>query len=87
MIEVHFKPSFIRQMNKLEANLVDEAVEKIALFKDVRNHKALKVHKLKGHLKNTHSFWVNYQVRIVFEYESQNEAVLLMIGDHDVYKA
>ena len=86
MISVFFMPAFLRQMNRLEDDLVIEVREKIELFKDIRNHKSLKVHKLHGSLSGWLSFSVNYKTRIVFRYDSKNVAVLLAIGDHDVYK-
>ena len=85
-MEVYFKPTFIRKLKSLEAALQDEIMEKIELFKDEKNHKQLKVHKLQGVLSGRYSFSVNYQTRIVFSYLSKNEAVLLAVGDHDVYK-
>jgi mRNA-degrading endonuclease YafQ of YafQ-DinJ toxin-antitoxin module len=86
MLTISFKATFVKQMNKLEKALAEEVFEKIDLFKDVKNHKLLKVHKLHGKLSNCFSFSVNYKTRIVFEYETKNEVVFLMIGDHDLYK-
>lgn len=86
MIQVFFKPTFIRQYNAFERELQEEVFEKIELFKEVKNHKQLKVHKLHGRLAGRHSFSVNYKIRIVFSYLSKTETVLLAIGDHDVYK-
>ena len=85
-MEVHFKPIFVRQFNKLDPALQEEVQEKIELLKNTDNHKQLKVHKLKGRLLGTYSFSVNYQTRIVFMYESKQSTVLLAVGDHDVYK-
>ena len=85
-MEVYFKPTFIRKLKSLEAALQDEIMEKIELFKDEKNHKQLKVHKLQGVLSGKYSFSVNYKTRIVFLYISKNEVVLLAVGDHDVYK-
>lgn len=73
-------------MNALEQALIDEAFEKIELFKNGTNDISLKVHKLKGKLAHCYSFSVNYHIRIVFCYEKKNEAVLLTIGNHGVYK-
>ena len=85
-ISVTFKPSFVRQIKNLELELVDELIEKIELFKNPENHSSLKVHKLHGKLKHRWSFSVDYKNRIVFTYESKDEAVLLAFGDHDIYK-
>ena len=79
-------PSFVRQMNRLEADLTEEVFDRIELFKDTKNHQLLKVHKLHGELAGQFSFSVDYKIRIVFKYLSKNEVVLLVIGDHDIYR-
>ncbi|MDP2788428.1 MAG: type II toxin-antitoxin system mRNA interferase toxin, RelE/StbE family [bacterium] len=85
MIQISFKPSFVRGMNKLEKNLIDEVLYKIDILKNSPKNPELKIHKLHGRLKDCWSFSVNYKIRVVFEYESKNEIVLLAIGDHSVY--
>lgn len=85
-MKVYFKPTFIKQLKKLESALQEEAFEKIELFKDIKNHKQLKVYKLNGVLSGRYSFSVNYKTRIVFSHLSKTEAVLLALGDHEVYK-
>ncbi len=84
---VSFSPSFVRAYNYLPADLQDEIVEKVESFKDVGNHRSLKVHKLSGSIKDRLSFSVNYKIRIVFRYLSTKpqEAYLLAVGDHNVY--
>lgn len=71
---------------QIGAYLQKEAFSKIELFKNKNDHRALEVHKLKGKLSGSYAFSVNYKYRIVFDYISQDEAALLAIGDHDVYK-
>ena len=83
MIEILYAPTFVRIYKGLHSLLKPEVKEKIDLFKNKRNHKNLKVHKLKGNLKNTYAFSVNYQIRIVFEYETKKTVNLLYIGNHD----
>lgn len=85
-MKIGYKPIFIRQFNKLEQSLQDEVLEKVELFKDLSNHKNLKVHKLHGKLDGCYSFSVNYRYRIVFEYKEKTEIHILTIGDHEVYK-
>lgn len=67
--------------------LIEEALEKIELFRDPKNHVNLKVHKLKGRLNEGYSFSVNYKTRIVFTYTNKKPkgVELHAIGDHDVY--
>ena len=83
---IRYKPSFVREFKKLPVELREEALERIALFKSVENHKKLKVHKFKGRLENCYSFSVAYSHRIVFSFESRTDVVFLAIGDHYVYK-
>lgn len=74
-------------LKALPHDLQEEAIEKIEVFKDVKSHKSLKVHKLRNRLRGRHSFSVNYKTRIVFKYVGKpKEALLLAIGDHDIYK-
>lgn len=83
---ISYKPSFVREFKKLPIELQEEVLDKIALFKNVENHKKLRVHKLKGKLSKFYSFSVTYSHRIVFSYESKEEIVFLAIGDHSVYR-
>ena len=86
MLEVLFLPKFIKQYNSLEKNIANEVLEKIGLFRNPIYHSQLKVHKLKGKFSNCHSFSVNYKFRIIFQYLSKKEVVLLTVGDHGIYK-
>lgn len=85
MLEIIYSPTFIRLFNKLEYGLQEEVELKIELFKDKRNRKQLKVHKLKGRLANKYSFSVNYKVRIVFQNLSKTKVEFIVIGSHDIY--
>ena len=85
-MDVFYTHNFIKKLNSLPFDLQGEIVEKISLFKDRKNHKNLRVHKLHGSLADRFSFYVNYKVRIVFQYLDKNSALLLAVGDHDIYK-
>ena len=84
-MKVSYSPSFVRQCGALPADLQEEILEKIELFKK-GNHKFLKVHKLRGRLSRRYSFSVNFKYRILFTYISKQEACFLVVGDHAVYK-
>ena len=85
-MKVSYTPSFVRHFGALENDLQEETLEKIELFKNAKNHKILKVHKLSGQLKGRYGFSVNYRIRIVFTYLEKNETLLLAIGSHDIYR-
>lgn len=86
-MEVSYAPSFVRQYKSLPLSLQSEVKEKIHLFRDPKNHRLLKVHKLSGKLHEQYGFSVNYKFRIVFWYPptKPKEAILLAVGDHEVY--
>jgi addiction module RelE/StbE family toxin len=85
-MEILYKPTFIKEFNNLSKDIQEEILEKIELFKNISNHKNLKVHKLNGKLKDFFSFYINYNYRIIFEYKTRKEVHLLHVGNHDVYK-
>ncbi len=85
-MNVAYTPKFLRLLEKLPLDLQEETIEKIELFKNTNNHEMLKVHKLKGSLKEFCIFSVDYKNRIIFEWASKDEAVLLAVDDHDIYK-
>jgi len=85
-MEVLYTPGFLRMLKALPGALQEEVIEKVEYFKEESKHTTLKVHKLRGRLKGRYSFSVNYKTRIVFQYVGKpKEALLLAIGDHDVY--
>ena len=84
-MKIAYHALFLRQLKKLPKDLQEEVFQKVLLFgKDIK-HPSLKVHKLQGHLKDLFSFSVNYSYRIVFK-KIKDEAVLLEVGTHDIYK-
>jgi len=85
-MKVFITPQFSRMFRKLESNLQIEALEKIFALEKEENIELLRIHKLKGRLKDRYSFSVNYKTRIIFNYLNKSEVVLLAIGDHDIYQ-
>lgn len=86
MIQLYYKPTFVKQYRKYSVSLQMEIKEKISLFKENPSHSFLKTHKLKGKFEGCFSFSVNYSHRIVFQYLSKTEVALLAVGTHDVYE-
>ncbi|MDB5264538.1 MAG: Plasmid stabilization system [Parcubacteria group bacterium] len=85
-MKVSYAPQFKRQFKKLPKALQEEVFQKIELFRNIKQHSLLKVHKLKGKLQGRLSFSVNYRFRIIFIWETQDQsAIFLSIGDHSVY--
>lgn len=85
MIRIGYKPQFLRQYKKLSSDLQNDVKRCIDALQQDPEHPFLKTHKLKGKLSPFWSCSVNFSYRIVFE-RTENEIILLMVGDHDVYK-
>ncbi len=87
MISIPYAPHFLRQVRALPLDLQEAICEAIDIFQDPHNHKSLKVHKLHGRLQNKWSFSIDYRMRIVFMYgKTKQEAILLAVGNHEIYK-
>ena len=89
MISISYTKTFLKKFSKLDPFLQEEVYDKIELFKNQKNHKKLKVHKLKKPFIGKYSFSVNYKIRIIFMYDENNEkqVYFLSIGNHhQVYK-
>ena len=86
MIELSYKPSFLRDLKKCSPALREEVKEKISLFQKDPFHASLKTHKLKGTLKGRWSFSINYRDRIIFRFEGKKAAILLAVGNHNIYQ-
>lgn len=86
-MKIGFSAKFIKIFNSLPKELAEEVYEKVNLFRNEKNHKILKVHKLHGKLKTKYGFSVNYKVRIIFEYAEKDKAIMLAIGGHELYNS
>lgn len=84
-LHILYRAEFVKAYSRLSTHLQHEVKEKIELFKDIKNHDQLKVHKLHGRLKGRMSFSVNYRYRIIFEYVETDTVVLKTVGDHEIY--
>lgn len=85
-MKISFTPKFLRLLKRLPRDLQEDVITKIKLLNDTNNHHSLKVHKLKGRLKGFYSFSVDCKNRVIFEHISDDEIVLLAVGDHDMYR-
>lgn len=85
-MNITFHPSFRKSYKKRIANnskLVKQTSKRISLFSKNPKHPILRDHKLTGERSQYKSFWVNGDVRIVYEELSDNECVFYDIGTHN----
>lgn len=83
-MEIRYTAKFERMFRRLPAPVKKLARKKIEIFRHNQHAPSLRTHKLTGELLGKQSFSVNYQYRIVFEYDGEI-VVLLMIGTHEIY--
>lgn len=86
MYKIFFKPSFVKQARKLNGEQYELLKKRIELLKNRNNHSVLRVHKLHGGLARFHSFSLDYSVRVIFKFDSENTISIIDIGNHDIYK-
>jgi mRNA-degrading endonuclease YafQ of YafQ-DinJ toxin-antitoxin module len=58
-------------------------MKKLDLFSEDPFHPQLKTHKLSGKLKMLWSFSIGYDLRVVFEFVTNNKVILEDIGTHN----
>lgn len=86
MIKVIWNPSF-KKAYKKKIHKLPHMKRKLflALYKFQENpfEQSLNTHKLSGYLQNCWSFKVDYDYRVIFEFEGKDKAILVDIGTHD----
>ena len=85
-MEIYYSSKFEREYKRLPLKVKLAAEKKEKLFRKNPKEKSLKTHKLTGKLKQYHSFSIDYQYRIIFEFASKNKVWFLSVGTHEIYK-
>jgi addiction module RelE/StbE family toxin len=89
MIEVTFSPTFKRAFrNRIKGNsdLQARFWQKMEQFQQDPFQPTLRTHKLSGKMKNTWSFSIEYDARVIFYFTDDGKAVFIDIGTHgEVY--
>lgn len=86
VVEIGYKPRFLKQLKKLPQDLQDDVKSAIRRFQEDPDDPTLRLHKLHGHLEGAFSFSVNYSYRIIFDYGQDGRVLLLKVGDHSLYR-
>lgn len=83
---IHYTSKFERSFKKLPRSVQKKAAEKEKTFREDPFNPILKTHRLKGPMRDFHSFSVNYRYRIVFAFEDGDEVTFIDAGDHSIYR-
>lgn len=84
--QIRYSSYFLRKIKKIPFIVKIDLAKTEENFRENPFHARLKTHKLSGKLSNLWSFSVNYQVRILFKFDTQYSVTFLDIGSHDIYK-
>jgi mRNA-degrading endonuclease RelE of RelBE toxin-antitoxin system len=84
--QIHFSPEFKRAYKKLSKNLQTILKAKGRLFAENPFYPLLHTHKLGGSLSGVWSFSVDYQRRVMFRFLTDQDILLLLVGDHSMYR-
>ena len=79
-------PHFKRSFAKLPPKVQKKVAAKVTFFETNPRHPSLKIHKLKGKLKDRWSFSVDRRYRVAFKFTNGDEVVYLDVGDHKIYR-
>lgn len=76
----------LKQIKQKDIKLFKKVQKQLKLFQENHKHPSLRIHKLKGTLKERWSISVEGNLRMLF-YSKNGEAVFYIIGTHDeVYR-
>lgn len=86
-MEIWYHPKFARMYKKLPPEVKRQAEKSEELFRNDPFDSRLKTHKLAGELLGFWSFSINYQYRIIFDFENESTVRFYLVGTHDdVYR-
>ena len=89
MTKIIFSSAFTRALKKLlnaQPNLEPLIRERFDTFQKDPIDPSLHTHRLGGDLKKYRSFRITYDIRVIFEFTKDGEAIFSDIGTHnDVY--
>jgi len=86
MTQIAFSSSFKRAFKKRVAgrkDLEEKFWRHVEIFTANPHDPRLRTHKLSGELRELWSFTIEYDVRVVFHFLTNNRAVFVDIGSHD----
>jgi len=85
-MNVYYSRSFLKSYKKIPKSIIIKFEKQELIFKNNPFDSRIKTHPLLGKLKGYYSYSIDYQYRIVFSFESENEIWFHFIGTHSIYK-
>lgn len=82
---IKYDPPFAKEFRKLPEDIRVRAIKAESLFRINAFHPSLRLHKLKGKLKDLWSISIHYKYRIIFKVMEEGEILFISIGKHSIY--
>ena len=83
---IYYSSKFEKEYKRLPLVVKKLAEKKEKLFRENPHSPVLKSHQLSGRLKTYWSLSINYQYRIIFEFNNEREVWFHSVGTHEIYK-
>lgn len=85
--EIYYGQDFLAQFKRLPKDIQKITVAKEAFFQDNPLHPSLRLHALKGKLKDLWSISITLNYRIIFKRVANGDIIFISIGKHDLYSS
>ena len=84
-MQIFYSRKFAKEYKRLPLKVKLLAEKKEEIFRKNPFESQLKTHKLGGRLRDYNSFPIDFQYRIVFEFENKDTVWFHSVGDHSIY--
>ncbi len=85
-MKIYYSSKFLKEYRKLPKKVKIKAERKEIIFRKNLFDARLKTHRLKGILKDFWAFSIDYQYRIVFEFQDDDIVWFHSAGTHEIYE-
>ena len=85
MLRVYFTKKFTKQyklLSKRNSKIAKKLEKRIEIFVKNPRDPILKTHGLSGQLKGKYAFWINWNLRVVFQWIDKNSVRFIALETH-----
>ena len=84
-MKIIYSPRFRKEYHRLSYLLKEKAANREDIFRKNPFDSSLKTHKLSGRLSGLWAFSIDYNYRIIFEFNDKSIVIFHSIGGHSIY--
>ncbi|MCK4918271.1 MAG: type II toxin-antitoxin system mRNA interferase toxin, RelE/StbE family [Candidatus Pacebacteria bacterium] len=84
-VKIYYKNSFLKKFKKLPISIQQKVLKKEKIFIKDYFTPLLKTHKLHRRFKNFYTFSIDFEYRIIFDFDQNKNIRFYSIGKHDIY--